>query len=251
VDSDNAVSSLDAAPWLAAWAPGGRESRHPEGTGVFLPGGSSVILQVHYNLLAGDGPDSTSVQLRTVPGTDDLTPLETMLLPAPVELPCLPDESGELCDRDAAVADTIGRFGGESLRTIWGLHFLCGGDLTDPKSGPTQSCTHPVTRDMTVYAAAGHMHLLGRKIRIVANQGTPQETTLLSIDNWDFDSQGSIPLEKPVQLTAGDTLTVTCTHDAGLRTMLPALKGTPPRYITWGEGTTDEMCLGILTVAAD
>ena len=57
----DAVRSLDSAPWLAAWAPGGRESRYPEGTGVFLEKGSSVILQVHYNLLAGDGPDSTSV----------------------------------------------------------------------------------------------------------------------------------------------------------------------------------------------
>lgn len=42
---------------------------------------------------------------------------------------------------------------------------------------------------------------------------------------------------------------MTCTHDAKLRSQLPALEGTDPRYITWGEGTTDEMCLGILTVA--
>ena len=48
----DAVRSLDSAPWLAAWAPGGREARYPEGTGVFLEKGSSVILQVHYNLLA-------------------------------------------------------------------------------------------------------------------------------------------------------------------------------------------------------
>lgn len=249
VQADNAVSSLDAAPWLAAWAPGGRESRYPDGTGVFLPADSSVILQVHYNLLAGDDPDATSVRLRTVPGSADLVPLETMLLPAPVELPCRPDEAGALCDRDAAVADTIARFGGESLRTIWGLQFLCGGDLVEPKSGPTQSCTHPVQNDLTVYAAAGHMHLLGRRITIVANAGTDRETTLLSIDNWNFDDQGSIPLPKPVNLSKGDSLTVTCTHDTALRQKLPALRDTEPRYITWGEGTTDEMCLGILTVA--
>lgn len=244
------VTSLDAAPWLAAWAPGGRESRYPEGTGVYLPAGSSVILQVHYNLLAGVGPDSTSVKLRTVPGSEDLAKLETVLLPAPVELPCTSSETGPLCDRDAAIADTIGRFGGESLRTIWGLHFLCGGELSDPKASPTQSCTHPVTDAMTVYAAAGHMHLLGRHISIVANKGTDRETTLVDIKNWDFDSQGAIPLGKPVNLRPGDSLTVTCTHDAGLRAALPALRQTEPRYITWGEGTTDEMCLGILTVTA-
>lgn len=246
---DGGVGSLDSAPWLAAWAPGGKESRYPEGTGVFLPAGSSVILQVHYNLLAGDGPDETAVSLRTVPGTEPLQRLETMLLPAPVELPCGEGESGELCDREAAVADTIERFGGESLRTIWGLQFLCGGDLVEPKSGPTQSCRHSVDQDLTLYAAAGHMHLLGRTIRIVANPGTPDEVTVLDVDNWDFDRQGAIPLEEPLSLTAGDTLEVTCTHDVGLRSKLPALAQTDPRYITWGEGTTDEMCLGILTVA--
>ena len=244
----DAVRSLDSAPWLAAWAPGGRESRYPEGTGVFLEKGSSVILQVHYNLLAGDGPDSTSVKLRTVPGDADLRPLETMLFPGPVELPCLPDESGPLCDREAAVEDTIERFGGESLRTIWGLQLICDGDLVNPKAGATQSCTHRLDEAVSVYAAAGHMHLLGREISLVANAGTPKEMTLLDIDAWDFDNQGAIPLAKPVDLDKGDTITVTCTHDAKLRRQLPALADTEPRYITWGEGTTDEMCLGILTV---
>ncbi len=245
----NAVRSLGSAPWLAAWAPGGRESRYPEGTGVFLEKGSSVILQVHYNLLVGQGPDSTSVRLRTVPGDSDLKRLETMLLPAPVELPCLPGETGPLCDRDAAVADTIERFGGESLRTIWGLQLICDGDLVEPRAGATQSCTHSVDAPMTVYASAGHMHLLGREISIVANAGTPDEEILLDIDAWDFDNQGARPLAEPFDLAAGDTLTVTCTHDAKLRSQLPALEGTDPRYITWGEGTTDEMCLGILTMA--
>ena len=244
----DAVRSLDSAPWLAAWAPGGRESRYPEGTGVFLEKGSSVILQVHYNLLAGDGPDSTSVKLRTVSGDADLRPLETMLFPGPVELPCLPDESGPLCDREAAVEDTIERFGGESLRTIWGLQLICDGDLVNPRAGATQSCTHRLDEAVSVYAAAGHMHLLGREISVVANAGTPSEMTLLDIDEWDFDNQGAIPLAKPVDLDKGDTITVTCTHDAKLRRLLPALAGTEPRYITWGEGTTDEMCLGILTV---
>lgn len=248
-DSD-ALSSLSGTPWLAAWAPGGREARYPEGTGVFVEAGSSVILQVHYNLLAGSGDDATSVELNTVGAEEDLRRLETMLLPAPVELPCRPEESGPLCDRDAAVADTIERFGGEAMRTIWGLQFMCGGDLTDPQAGATTSCTHRVRAPMTIYAAAGHMHLLGRSISIVANEGTRGEELLLDIESWDFDNQGARPLTPSVDLDMGDTLTVRCTHDTGLRDLLPALADTEPRYITWGDGTTDEMCLGILTVSA-
>jgi hypothetical protein len=33
-----------------------------------------------------------------------------------------------------------------------------------------------------------------------------------------------------------------------LRDELPAFQGQPDRYVVWGEGTMDEMCLGILTV---
>jgi hypothetical protein len=29
---------------------------------------------------------------------------------------------------------------------------------------------------------------------------------------------------------------------------LPAFKGQQERYVVWGEGTTDEMCLGIVMV---
>ncbi len=48
-------------------------------------------------------------------------------------------------------------------------------------------------------------------------------------------------LEKPVRVESGDVVRVTCRHDASLR------RGAP-RYVLWGEGTTDEMCLGVLQV---
>jgi hypothetical protein len=51
-----------------------------------------------------------------------------------------------------------------------------------------------------------------------------------------------------VALRKGDVVRVTCTHDAGKRKLLPSLADTPPRYIVWGEGTTDEMCLGTMIV---
>jgi len=30
--------------------------------------------------------------------------------------------------------------------------------------------------------------------------------------------------------------------------VLPAFEDVPERYVVWGEGTTDEMCLGIVLV---
>lgn len=40
----------------------------------------------------------------------------------------------------------------------------------------------------------------------------------------------------------------TCSYDVQLRHQLPELRTQPPRYVVWGDGTTDEMCLGLVIV---
>ena len=101
---------------------------------------------------------------------------------------------------------------------------------------------------MTVLAAAGHMHLLGRRITVTVNAGTPRARTVLDVHPWDFDDQGSRPV-RPVRLKPSDTVQVTCRHAQWLRDELPAFEGQEEKYVVWGEGTTDEMCLGMLSVA--
>ena len=238
---------LEDANWLAAWAPGGDETKTRDGYGVKLAAGSRIVMQVHYNLLKGAAPDTSSAQLRWMRGDTDLTPLHTFLLPAPVELPCRPDHSqSPLCDRDAAVEDVMKRFG-EAGQTNNLLHLLC----PDVLPGETTSCTRPISRGMTVIGAAGHMHLLGRKLSIETNPGTDKAKTLLDIPVWDFDNQGAKPI-KPVHLDAGDTVRITCQHQQWLRDKLPAFATQrDDRYVIWAEGSTDEMCLGLLQVAYD
>jgi len=235
--------SLDDAPWLGAWAPGGSERVYGKGLGETMPAGSRVIMQVHYNLLAGAAPDTSAAELRLT--TDPATKaLETQLLPAPVELPCRPGKGGPLCDRAAALTDVKARFGAGPGSIADGLHLLCPG--TPP--GPVQSCTRTITDPETIRGVAGHMHLLGRSIRIEVNPGTPRARTILDIPVWDFDNQGSRPTP-PLHLRTGDTVKVTCTHSQDLRDLLPAFATQrQDRYVVWGEGTTDEMCLGILLV---
>ena len=82
---------IDDAPWLGAWAPGGSEQVYGKGLGEELGKGSRVIMQVHYNLLAGQEPRPQRHRAagRTRRPTD-ITALQTQLLPAPVELPCRP-----------------------------------------------------------------------------------------------------------------------------------------------------------------
>jgi len=248
---DDPVRNLDRAPWLAAWAPGGGETVMGQRTGRFLPAGSQVVLQLHYNLrAAGEDAstiaDDTAVALRLMPGTADLRPLRTMLLVAPVELPCTSEESGPLCDRSASLVDLAARVGPSAGRTVAGLTLLCSRAGRPIEPGTRQSCDRTVPQDMVVRAVAGHMHLLGRSISVDLDPVTSRERRLLDRTVWDFDDQAATPLDRPVRVRAGDTLRVTCTHDAALRSMVPELAGEQPRYVTWGEGTSDEMCLGIV-----
>ena len=240
-------SALDeGSDWIAAWAPGGRgEEPTPPGTGYRLEPGAQLVMQVHYNLLnaAPGQSDKPGVTLRLMAGTAPLVPLRTTLLPAPVELPCPGGATGGLCDRAAAVFDVIRRFGLDSGATVAGLTLLCRPD-GKPRPGDTQTCDHRVDQPGHVYALAGHMHLLGTRITVQLNPGRPGARTLLDVDPYNFHDQRSVPLPKPVTVQAGDTLRVTCTHDASLRQQV--LPGVAPRYVVWGDGTTDEMCLGIV-----
>ncbi len=237
-------SDLENAPWLGAWAPGAKESVAAKGFGTPLSAGSRIIMQVHYNLLGGPGPDRSATLLRLAPGSQHLTPLTTMLLPAPVELACRPGHTDNmLCDRTAAIADVVKRFGPVGQTNNW-LGVLCN---AKPVPSQVTSCARTITEPTTIRGVAGHMHLLGRSIKIEVNPGTPKAKTVLNIPIWDFDNQGSKPV-KPVALEVGDTVKVTCKHVQWLRDLLPAFKGQPDRYVVWGEGTMDEMCLGILTV---
>ena len=238
-------AELDDAPWLGAWAPGGRESVLRAGYGRPMEAGSKIVMQVHYNLLAGAEPDVSATRLRVTDGSADLEPVTTMLFPAPVELPCRPaHDDGELCSREASMADVKERFGSAVGAIGDWLHLLCPG----AEPGAEQSCTRTVPEDTTVIGVAGHMHLLGRSIRIELNPGTSEARTLLDVPVWDFDDQGARPM-RPVRLQAGDEVRVTCEHDQRLRDLLPAFEGQPDRYVVWGEGTTDEMCLGLLQVS--
>jgi hypothetical protein len=235
--------SIDDAPWLGAWAPGGSEQLYGKGLGEEFDAGSRVIMQVHYNLLAGTAADVSAAELR-LSSDPDTKALETRLIPAPVELPCRPGKGGELCDRDKALTDVKARFGDGPGSTANYLHLLCGGG----QAGPVQSCTRQISSPETIRGVAGHMHLLGRSISIEVNPGTADARTILDIPVWNFDDQRSTPTP-PIHLARGDTVKVTCTHSQELRDLLPSFETQrEDRYVMWGEGTTDEMCLGLLLV---
>jgi hypothetical protein len=239
--------ALESAPWISAWAPGWGSGRLPDGTGVPLPMGSLVVMQVHYNLANGITPDRSRAVFTLAPPAG-LRAMETVLLPAPVELACVKGERGRLCNRDAALADLGRKYGSLASAAPGALLFFCGKDAANPKATTTSTCDRTVSRPTTIHLVAGHMHLLGKSIRVELNPGTTGSKVLLDIPRWDFHWQNAYALEQPVEAKPGDVLRVTCRFDPMRRHH--GGHGIPktPRYVLWGEGTADEMCLGIVQV---
>ncbi|MGE3409196.1 MAG: EF-hand domain-containing protein [Pirellulales bacterium] len=100
--------------------------------------------------------------------------------------------------------------------------------------------------DVEVYGIFPHMHLLGRDIRVTAHPPEGDPLSLLRIDDWDFNWQSSYQYVQPVRLAAGTRLVLEGIHDNSADNFRNPFN--PPRRITWGEQTTNEMSLAFLQV---
>jgi hypothetical protein len=203
-------------------------------------------MQVHYNLLVGDQPVKNSLVLHTVPVATPLLPLKLDLMPAPPDVPCPPGVTGALCNRTASLANLGQRFGPSAVSFVNTIEAVCGRNPTDPPAGDSTSCDWPVYQSGYIVRAGAHMHLLGATFKMVLNPGTPQAKTVLDVPDYNFHYQRAYNLKTPVAVKPGDKVQVTCTYDPQLAQELPALRKVPPHFVTWGDGSSDEMCLGLM-----
>jgi hypothetical protein len=92
-----------------------------------------------------------------------------------------------------------------------------------------------------MYSANAHMHQLGKsEIMWVEDGETGELDCLLDIPRWDFDWQLSYGFEEPKLVTPDDYLGIECAFDNSAPGAID---------VEWGEGTLDEMCLGVMYVA--
>ncbi|MGO8872865.1 MAG: monooxygenase [Acidimicrobiales bacterium] len=243
------INEALSTPFLSVWAPGHGADALPAGTGIDLPAGSLVIMQVHYNMLRGDRPVSNKLVVHTVPATTHLQPLTLDLSFAPPDIPCPSGVSGPLCSRAASIADQARRFGPTAALFVNGIELACGRNPSAPTEGDTTSCTWPITSSGYIVRAQAHMHLLGRSFSLVLDPGTPEARTVLDVPNYNFDYQKAYNLAHPIAVAAGERLEVTCTYDPTLGQELPQLRRAPPHFVTWGDGSSDEMCLALSWIA--
>lgn len=78
---------------------------------------------------------------------------------------------------------------------------------------------------------------------ITLNPETPQARTVLNVPNYNFHEQKAYNLGSPIPVKAGDRIQVTCTYDPTLAEELPILRRAPAHFVTFGDGSSDEMCV--------
>lgn len=109
--------------------------------------------------------------------------------------------------------------------------------------------TEPLPADCTVLAIGPHMHNLGREMKVEARLPDGTVKPMIHVADWDWNWQGSYAYKEPVRLPKGTVLHLVAKYDNS--TDNPRNPSNPPKRVTWGEETTDEMCLCGLQVIAD
>lgn len=206
------ITSLDSST-LGGWAPGARPVRLPEGVSYLLPANSRVVLQVHYHPHSGSPkPDQTQIGIYY----SKTKPTKLLrVLPLINQTFTIPPNDSNY--RVLAPADGKG--------------------FTIPFVN-----TH-------VWLIAPHMHLLGRKMHVTATLPNGQTQCLINIDDWDFNWQGMYRYKDPVAVPMNTNVSLEAFYDNSTSNLRNP--NDPPKPVSWGEQTTDEMCIAFLGFTVD
>ncbi|HEY3056836.1 MAG TPA: ascorbate-dependent monooxygenase [Thermoanaerobaculia bacterium] len=127
-------------------------------------------------------------------------------------------------------------------------------DFTIPPNDPNYKVTasfmttFPIP-PLHVWGIYPHMHLLGRSMNVQASLPTGETKCLINIDDWDFNWQGLYRYKDPVAIPTNTILSLEAHYDNSSDNLRNP--NSPPRAVSWGEQTTDEMCIAFIAFTLD
>ena len=96
-----------------------------------------------------------------------------------------------------------------------------------------------VPYDISVVSFFPHSHLIGNSWEVFATTALNDTIPFVRINNWDFDWQNYYYPEYMLHIPQGSTIHAIATYDNTSNN--PDNPNSPPQYVFWGDGTTDEM----------
>ena len=208
---------------LGGWAPGKRAVTLPDGLGRYLPANADVLMQVHYHKDGKIETDRTSIGLYF-----SKAPVDKLVRGAMVTPP-RKTQYGPLDPRNLFSRPDLRIPAGETNHEVTG--------------------SLVVKDDVHLTAVVPHMHWIGKDFLLKAIRPDGSTVTLIRVDQWDFNWQGTYDFAIPVALPNGTRVEMLAHFDNSAAN--PNNPSTPPREVRWGEQTTDEMCIGFLQWTLD
>jgi mono/diheme cytochrome c family protein len=96
-----------------------------------------------------------------------------------------------------------------------------------------------VMKDVDLIGIIPHCHKLCTEVKAHATLPDGKDVPLIWIKNWDFNFQEQYRYSKPILLPQGTRIDSEWIYNNS--TDNPRNPNTPPKRVTWGEGTNDEM----------
>ncbi len=195
---------------IGVWAPGELKFKAPNGFGYKLDPNSVIVLQIHYPAGSIGQVDSTRIQFKFSSGS-----ARELITQSPLN------------------------HGSNSLQN---------GPLFIPADSTKlfiEKFTVPNQIDLSVFAVAPHMHLIGRSIQTYGVKPNGDTINFIRINNWNFSWQGNYFFQKPIKVPKQTVLWSKAFYDNTSNN--PFNPNNPPQNVTAGEATTDEMMLNFFT----
>ena len=201
--------------FLAGWVPGSFGTDFAPRTGIRIEPGSRLVLQVHYNLEGvTPKPDRSVVELKL----DDAVQKRAIFAPLVDPTWVLSPQSFRIPAKRAPIVHSYE----VDPSQLFGLF---AGDMD-------------FSRGFVVHSVLHHMHRLGNRGRVALVRRSGEREVLLGVRRWDFNWQREYHFAEPERFEPGDRLSIRCEHANRTK-----------RTRTWGENSSDEMCIAFLYVS--
>ena len=196
---------------LGGWSVGNTARRLPNEMGRYLKQGSDIVAQIHYH---PDGRVET-----------DQSEIGIYFVKKP------------LAESLSQPAKLVG--------SIWMANYEM--DIPAGVANYRKTTSYTLPRDVILVGAVPHMHLIGHTMNVTATLPSGKKKTLIDVPNWDYNWQDEYYYQKPFPLPAGTRLDVEAVYDNSADN--PSNPNSPPKRVTWGDGTLNEMmfCFFLLT----
>ncbi len=194
---------FESAASFLGWVPGAQQRFYPPQIGTRLTKNSDLVIQVHY---------------------------------APTDVEQVDRSSVNVFFHSSPSVRLVQQFALSPRDLVSGQNFVIPANTT-----PTFTTQFTVPLEVSIIGVAPHMHLLGSNARAYAVTPSGDTIRLIKIDHWDFHWQGGYSYKNPVRIPRGSTLFYEASYDN--TTNNPHNPNSPPKLVTWGEGTEDEMLL--------